>query len=307
MLKNWLFLFKICLIISLAYLAFFYKHTYVTLEQIYQHQVESSKSKVLLLTIAVGNVWYAPLVKQNRKNYCKKNGYHLRLVETLPNNFNLHPSWAKIYESIQIFNEKSPFEWIFLADLDLFIMNNSIRLESTIRDAIFTSSKSIVRNRMGILDQNFSSIKDRIDFIVSKDRNGFNLGSFLIRNSNFSRELLNKMWTRRGDDKIAKIKFWWEQAVFQRLYQEWKEMRSHVAIVPQRLINAYPNPRDPLVRFRRGDFAVHFPSSQKAYMPLFIQRMLREQPELVDVNKQIINTHCKNKSKIDEVLKDYCG
>jgi hypothetical protein len=91
-----------------------------------------ASNRILILTIAVGSEWYVPYVKENRLSYCKKHDYDLKFVENLPENFDVHPSWAKIHESMLILSENK-YEWIYLTDLDSVIMNDSIKLEKIVK------------------------------------------------------------------------------------------------------------------------------------------------------------------------------
>ena len=80
-----------------------------------------------------------------------------------------------------------------------------------------------------------------INVIVPQDCGGFNLGSFFVRRS---------PWT----DRLLDI--WWDPVFYEQRHMEWEHkeqdaleyiytnqpwIRPHVAFVPQRLVNAFPN------------------------------------------------------------------
>ncbi|KAK3069463.1 alpha-1,6-mannosyltransferase [Teratosphaeriaceae sp. CCFEE 6253] len=77
--------------------------------------------------------------------------------------------------------------------------------------------------------------------IVPQDCGGFNLGSFFVRRS---------AWT----DRLLDV--WWDPVFYEQKHMEWEHkehdaleylytnqpwVRPHVAFVPQRLVNAFPN------------------------------------------------------------------
>lgn len=82
---------------------------------------------------------------------------------------------------------------------------------------------------------------ESINLIVPQDCGGFNLGSFFVRRSS---------WT----DRVLDI--WWDPVFYEQRHMEWEHkeqdaleyiytnqpwIRPHVAFVPQRKVNAFPN------------------------------------------------------------------
>jgi len=80
-----------------------------------------------------------------------------------------------------------------------------------------------------------------INLIVPQDCGGFNLGSFFVRRS---------AWT----DRLLDI--WWDPVFYEQRHMEWEHkeqdaleyiytnqpwIRPHVAFIPQRMVNAFPN------------------------------------------------------------------
>jgi hypothetical protein len=274
--------------------------------------------KILVLTIATGNIWYAPLVKKNREIYCQKHGYDLRFFESLGGPFQtlhpdstssvLHPSWGKIYEAMRVLDDtKSPrYEWIFFADLDLLVMNKNFKLESVVSQAVHANFKrDFARQFSASLNITIGALASHVDMIVARDGKGFNLGSFILRNSNFSRQLLARIWSRRHDASIKRILTRWEQAVFQKLYAEWGELRNHVEVVPQSLINAYPRPGGQA--YRPSDLAMHFPGSNKKYLGAYLKLLVKSDPEYLAVDRRVRGLHCKDGGDVsNNALRAYC-
>lgn len=82
---------------------------------------------------------------------------------------------------------------------------------------------------------------DSINLVIPQDCGGFNLGSFFVRRS---------AWT----DRLLDI--WWDPVFYEQKHMEWEHkeqdaleyiytnqpwIRPHVAFIPQRLVNAFPN------------------------------------------------------------------
>jgi hypothetical protein len=78
-----------------------------------------------------------------------------------------------------------------------------------------------------------------------------NCGHWFVRNTEWSRLFLERVY--------ARVEFlyhpFWETAAFIRMYAEDAEVRSHIAVVPNKLFNCYPYPG---AGYAAGDFMVHF-------------------------------------------------
>jgi hypothetical protein len=270
--RKYYFLITACSIISLLFYAYNQICPNSTPLTIY---APVNRSKILIVTIALGDHWYKPLVKANRENYCKKHGYDLLFLEnsTTTIEYYLYEAWSKISEGLLLLNESSAYEWLFFTDLDLFIMNLDQKLENIIDKTVQTN--------MAI------SIELETDFIIAKDSNGFNTGSFLVRNCNYTRYIFQEIWQRRNEKNIPHIDGWYEQAVFMHLAKKFPEMNSHIARVKQKVLNAYSNNH---YRYFRGDFILHFPGpSMKKDIPRFAKKLVELQPELKPINDRLAN------------------
>lgn len=79
-----------------------------------------------------------------------------------------------------------------------------------------------------------------VNFILSQDCSGFNLGSFFVRRSAWADQLLDVWW-----DPVAyeqKHMDWEhkEQDALELLYRNQAWIRAHTAFIPQRMINSFP-------------------------------------------------------------------
>lgn len=173
----------------------------------------------------------------NKVEYALQNGYRFLCKNddfTLP-----HASGEKLPFIRKYLREHPETEWVWWLDIDTLITNHHIRIE------------------------------DRIDndyhFIISKDLNGVNAGSFFIRNSPEGLALLD--WMLEVYPVFEKqTGFFAEQtAIESALHMEhWKNI---IKIVPQKSINSYHRHLNswthlgPDAIWERGDFVVHFPGT----------------------------------------------
>ncbi|GES64961.1 alpha-1,6-mannosyltransferase subunit [Aspergillus terreus] len=194
----------------------------------------------------------------NKQEYAKRWGYDLELVNMLAQKRYSH-EWRESWEKVDLIREtmrKYPeAEWFWWLDLNTWIMEQSYSLQDhifnrlqdiTYRDINFYNPLNITHpftdaylddvSRSAAGDEHPSSIQ----FILSQDCGGFNLGSFFIRRSLWSERLLDAWW----DPVMYEQKHMeWEhkeQDALEYLYSTQPWIRSSVAFVPQRYINSFP-------------------------------------------------------------------
>jgi hypothetical protein len=153
--------------------------------------------------------------------------------------------------------------WLFMIDMDAFIMNTSISLQSIVEAA-----------KAGHGSQ-------PLDMIIANDCNDINTGVLLLRMSEWSLDFLNQIWASNSPD-IPNMKAWWEQAAIIHLLKNSAELKSHVAIVSPRVMNSYPpafasrmGGRPCWGSWHEGDFVLHFVDSSKqgdmqGFLPLIL-------------------------------------
>jgi hypothetical protein len=154
--------------------------------------------------------------------------------------------------------------WLFMIDLDAFIMNISISLQSVLEAA---------KAAHGGLP---------LEVIIANDCNGINSGVLLLRMSKWSLDFLDQMW-ETNNPEIPFMKVWWEQAAIMHLLRKHAELKMHVAVMPPRVLNSYPPAfaarmgGDPCWgSWHEGDFVLHFVDSSKrtdmqGYVPPYKQ------------------------------------
>jgi predicted O-methyltransferase YrrM len=164
-----------------------------------------------------------------KKRYCEQHGYEFICAQQV-----LDPSrpiaWSKIPLILKTM-ENPAVKWVFWTDADSVITNLGVRLEDL--------------------------VDDQHNLIIGRDIHALNSGQLLVRNCDWSRQFLKRVY----DHRECLHHIWWEQqALITELYQH-PEHWAHVKEVPQRLFNSYgveyfPGPKS---GWQAGDFIVHFP------------------------------------------------
>lgn len=79
-----------------------------------------------------------------------------------------------------------------------------------------------------------------INFILSQDCAGFNLGSFFVRRSAWADRLLDVWWDPVAYEQKHMDWAHKEQDALEQLYRNQAWIRAHVGFAPQRMINSFP-------------------------------------------------------------------
>ncbi|CAM9495252.1 unnamed protein product, partial [Phaeothamnion confervicola] len=169
-------------------------------------------------------------------------------------------AWSKIVVLRQLL-AKDTFDWLVFMDMDAFVMNPSIKLEWLIEGS---GGK---------------------DILMTEDWNGANTGVFLVRNSRWSRWLLDEWWKQdqfisgdfpfeyeqRGLHFLLQTDAWtgWRPAMPAYPDGDAAAVRAHFRFLPQCAMNSYlvhpfQAARKASVRrwghrgtYRPGDFVLH--------------------------------------------------
>lgn len=123
---------------------------------------------------------------KNKKLYCEywQYPYHIKT-----DGFKYTPSYEKVKFMLDVMNEHPEYEWLYWAGTDTLITNFYINLES-------------------FVDNDYH-------VIMSKDINGINADSFLLKNTKESKEYFEFLWTlvEQYNDHI----FWEQQAMIDNM------------------------------------------------------------------------------------------
>lgn len=242
-------------------------------ELLYSSKIKQlDKPKILILSACDSNCDVDLVNKsiQNRESYASRyeNIIHhyidLEQYKDGPDS-STPTAWLKIPAIQDTFKNFPHVDWIWWLDIDALIMNKEISISRDIlsrqvietclmwdhplrnTDAKFHGHRYHSRKDGGLKSQN-------LDLIITQDRMGINAGSFMIRRSTFSNILLDfwnaiderDHWNRHEQDGLI------------HLLLTYKSLLSHVALVPQRLFNAYhDDTKSHIWRYKPGDFVVH--------------------------------------------------
>lgn len=185
---------------------------------LYEKQRKQQQSKIGVCCIGTDEMAKERcLTMQSLKDYCNRHKYVLHYLtrsycESRP------PAWSKVQ---LLLDNLHAHDWLWWIDVDAKVTNPTVKLEEIINDSGY-------------------------DLLIAEDNLGINTGSFFIRNCDWSRDFLQRVWALGPDPKHH----WWEQWAFIRLLRDETD-KQHVGIIPKRLINSYPND------WQTGDFIYH--------------------------------------------------
>ncbi|KAL2406790.1 putative alpha-1,6-mannosyltransferase MNN10 [Exophiala dermatitidis] len=195
---------------------------------------------------------------KNKKKYVERWGYQLEITDMSTKKRYAH-EWRESWEKVDLMRSAMArypnAEWFWWLDLNTFIMEPSVSLQSHIFNHL---DKTVYRdinmyNPLNISHPPTSKFLDpvarsptgdnrtsSIDIIIPQDCGGFNLGSFFLRRSPFTDRLLDMWW----DPVLYEQKHMeWEhkeQDALEHLYASQPYMRTHFAFIEQRKINSFP-------------------------------------------------------------------
>lgn len=173
----------------------------------------------------------ANITVENAAKYCERHGYSMyHNVFPQPNN-----GYNKLRRVLEIMD--NGFDAVWVLDADTLITNHNIRIEHYL-----TPKKS---------------------FFVTKDINGINCGSFVVKKSKWAISFLEWLLKCEGKEKM----YCEQDAInhYMKLFPS--EVEKHFCILPHPSINSYQYSLYPEVKaqtheqgdWRKGDFVLHLP------------------------------------------------
>ncbi|RSL96646.1 hypothetical protein CDV31_013382 [Fusarium ambrosium] len=222
---------------------------------------------------------------RNKRKYVNRWGYDLEIVDMSTKKKYAHEwreSWEKVDFIRSTLRKYPKAEWVWWLDLNTFIMEPSVSLQ----DHIFNNiEKNVERDVNYYNPRNFShpftetylekeSLSpvgdgkgNSVNFIMSQDCAGFNLGSFFVRRSSWTDRLLDVWWDPVTYEQKHMEWAHKEQDALDQLYRTQPWVRKHMAFLPQRKINSFPpgacnpegGPKDPHIHYEETerDFMVN--------------------------------------------------
>lgn len=176
----------------------------------------------------------AKISHQSLIKYCDLHGYDYLLLDKNPDE-SRQISWGRTF---LVEKYLKSYDWILCLDVDIMIMNYTIKLEHL--------------------------ISDKFDLIVAASQQkieGINTGSILWKNSEFSFDLIKKMY----EDKEYAIKGYWEQSTLIKLIQNNPNLLNNIKLVSPKLINSFYHYWFPNENYQHGDFLVHLVGCDNDY------------------------------------------
>lgn len=182
----------------------------------------------------------------NKKAYAARHGYHLAIKDVSAKKKYAHEwreSWEKVDIIKQTMRQFPDSEWFWWMDLRTYIMEPQISLDQHIfKSQDNTTYRDLeYYNPLGIEPMiPYVDFDQPIDLIISQDCMGFNLGSFLIRRSEWTEKLLDIWWDPIFYEQKHMDWDHKEQDSLEHIYANEAWVRSRTAFVPIRKINSLP-------------------------------------------------------------------
>ncbi|WPK27066.1 hypothetical protein PUMCH_004437 [Australozyma saopauloensis] len=205
----------------------------------------------------------------NKRDYAKRHGYGLTIKDmTLKKRYSheWRESWEKVDILKQAMRQYPNSEWFWWLDLHTYIMEPQRSLESqflnNLDNATFRSLEEF--NPLAIPeDIAYVDYSKPINLVITQDCGGFNLGSFLIRKSDWTDLLLDAWWDPVMYEQMHMEWEHKEQDALETLYSRQPWIRDGVSFLPLRDINAFPpgacsdNADDQRYFYQEGDFVIN--------------------------------------------------
>ena len=207
----------------------------------------------MFAVVQVHTEHHAPLAAitvDNKKEYCQRHGYKYIEISSqndldmskgsVPcvsmNSHSIAVGWSKIKVMEKLLKEHQDVEWFFWIDTDALFVDFTQKLEDKVDDGSF--------------------------FIVGRDCNGINVGTFFIKNCKKSLKFLQEVW----ETGPVTGKWWTETEQGQiDLHGLKKDYRVGFSVVSNKEFNSYLHDCDPGVmpchkyEEGQGHFVVHLP------------------------------------------------
>lgn len=166
----------------------------------------------------------------------------------------LHPSWDKpraVLHALQwlqhyvLAHDPCTTAWVWALDGDAVIMNLDKQLESLVQ----------------------TYAKPNTNIIIGKDCVATNFGSALFRAGPWTEQFLQDLeaWATKyvDDKKRYSPHALWEQAAFNWMLDNRKDVGQHVTTIPQEQFNSFPKELHCGREYQQGDFVLHFAGLSK--------------------------------------------
>lgn len=187
--------------------------------------IDQSTNYMSVVSVCIGgerfNKDFIHASMSNKQKWCEHNNIPCFLYDE--KHYEQHPKWDKLTRVIDIL-ERGESDWVLWMDCDAVFSN-------------FT-----ITNKEELFDRNY-------DMITSKDNNGINLGTFLVKNSSI--KLLKDMYSMKH---IVDIKGGHKDQQALKLIMQ--KQSVSIKYVPQRYMNSFYMNRNG-DQWQQGDWIMH--------------------------------------------------
>ena len=186
---------------------------------------------------------WAPIVIDNTETYCNKHGYkfyHKRIEYPQDR----HPAWYRIPFIIELFRNEE-VDWVFWSDIDSLIMNHSINIESFLKE-----DKNLVLASQGTGE-----------YCGKHCEHVLNTGQFFIKNTKWSKRLLELWWDWTKTHKKYLWDAWWDNEAINFFWKNNSmdfDNNVEVEYYTRRFNSFYHCQSTESLGYFDGDFLCHF-------------------------------------------------
>ncbi|KAF2639133.1 alpha-1,6-mannosyltransferas-like protein subunit [Massarina eburnea CBS 473.64] len=221
---------------------------------------------VVIVTVIDGKAdpTWAAKIKKNREDYAKKHGYLTFFPTNTQYPTGTSPlSWSKVPALRHAMTLFPGSTYFWFLDSTALIMNQALDLQSHLLAPAKLEKLMIVNEPVVPPDsviKTFGNLKgDRIDFIVTQDKEGLTATSMVVRNGEWAKYFLDAWFDpiyRSYNFQRAEIH------ALEHIVQWHGTILAKLALVPQNLLNAYGSgpAHAKYGTFKEGDLVANFPA-----------------------------------------------
>jgi hypothetical protein len=144
------------------------------------------------------------ITSPNVRSYCEKHGYDCKISRIIEKE--RPASWYKIKKILNAFDDD--YDYVFWIDADAIFVNKNIKLEDFIEE-----------NKLFYFSCNWAAL---------------NAGVFMMKNTEFNKEFLNKVWNYNCDV----FNKWWEQLAIISLLESGHYPENLIKELPASVFNS---------------------------------------------------------------------
>ncbi|KAJ5718632.1 hypothetical protein N7488_004278 [Penicillium malachiteum] len=264
----------------------------------------ANKKKIVMVTGSSGTsrMLGIPDIKEmiyeNRKTYAEMHGLEFMWANmtsyNLPDGAPIY--WNKIPILKDAFERYPDAEWVWWMDVDIIIMNMTLDIYKHVLSPKGMAQHVLLDEPItgaGGADTGYRTPAtykpDDINFVISKDAWGMNVGNFLMRRSEWSKWLLD-LWIEPL--YIAQNWVFPENDGWTHMWKHHQIVKDHAVCMDQRSMNAYPDYNFLGEHWQPGDHIVHFagcgdsPQCESEWMKYWKLREKVEVPMTVQMKLQ---------------------